>query len=45
MLLELLNENTIQIDHSVTIWEDAIRISANPLLKNGSIKLGICDSK
>lgn len=39
MLLELLNENTIQIDHSVTSWEDAIRISANPLLKNGSIKL------
>ena len=38
MLLELLNNETIQINHSTMNWQQAIEISAMPLLHNGSIK-------
>ncbi|SDH85959.1 BglG family transcription antiterminator [Alteribacillus bidgolensis] len=37
MLDELLTQDMIQLEEAVTSWEEAIRVSAAPLLKNESI--------
>ncbi len=37
-LRELLNEDTIYLNQEATSWEDAIRVSANPLKNLGYIK-------
>ncbi|MBA4601459.1 BglG family transcription antiterminator [Thermoactinomyces sp. AMNI-1] len=36
-LTELITEDTVQLADSVADWKEAIRITADPLLKNGSI--------
>lgn len=38
MLLELLTDETIIINHESMSWEDAIALSAQPLLAQGQIK-------
>lgn len=38
MLSELILEDMIQLQGQASDWQEAIRIAADPLLKNGSIK-------
>lgn len=37
MLLDLLNQETISINHDNLNWQEAIRVSAQPLLVSGAI--------
>lgn len=43
-LRELLNEDTIYLNQEATSWEDAIRVSANPLKNLGYIKDSYIDA-